>query len=168
MKAKTIIIIIAVIIIGLDVIALGYLLGTGKFFPVPTPTPTATFTPSPSPTTAETPTLAATLTPTVATSSENISVTMPKPYDEVVSPLHVEGTARVFENLVSIRLKNSAGQIIASATANASAPDVGQFGPYTADLTFAPQTGTGTLEVLSFSAIDGSEINLVSIPITFK
>lgn len=163
---QTIILIVAFIIIALGGIAAGYLISTGSFAPKPTATATAAATSTSTQTSMPTPTVSPTLT--VATSSENITVTMPKPYEEVVSPLHVEGTARVFENLLNIRLKNQAGKMIALATAYASAPDVGQFGPFSADLTFVAQTGMGTLEVYSISPLDGSEINLVAIPVKFK
>jgi len=96
-----------------------------------------------------------------------IWVTSPRPGDKVKSPLKVEGSARVFEAAVSLRLTGDGGQKLAEtcAMATAGAPERGDF---TAELTFsAPAGGQGKLEVFWNSPKDGSEVDKVEIPVRF-
>jgi hypothetical protein len=84
----------------------------------------------------------------------------------------VKGTARVFENQVTIRLKEKlSGKMIGETNAYADAPDMGQFGEFRAGIVLNdPSLRSGTemvLEVFQYSAKDGSEIDKVSVPITF-
>ncbi|MDI6709422.1 MAG: Gmad2 immunoglobulin-like domain-containing protein [Thermoanaerobacterales bacterium] len=96
-----------------------------------------------------------------------IWVTSPRPGDKVESPLKVQGSARVFEGAVSLRLTGDDGQKLAETctTAAAGAPERGDF---TAELTFsAPMGGQGRLEVFWNSPRDGSELDKVQIPVKF-
>ena len=124
------------------------------------------------PTVSQTPTQLMTQSPTTIASpaaSSNIEVMAPKDRDVVTSPILVLGNARVFENVVSIRLTDDNGNVLATENVNAKSPDVGKFGPFEASIVFnAPQTKTGLLEVYQVSAKDGSEIDKVSIPVIFK
>lgn len=107
--------------------------------------------------------------PPVHNESTNIKVSAPEAYTGVASPLTVQGEARVFENVVNLRLKDANGQTLVESTATAASPDVGQFGPFTASLTFTATPGTtGTLEVFTTSAKDGSEVDKVTLPVTFR
>lgn len=104
----------------------------------------------------------------VATASQNITVTAPTPYQAVVSPLTISGTARTFESGVNYRLKDINGGVVKEGYTTASSPEVGQFGPYTATLVFTPPaTQLGTLEVFQYSAQDGTPIDMVIIPVIF-
>ncbi len=106
--------------------------------------------------------------PAVKTQSENISVTSPAPYAEISSPVTVGGSARVFENQVSLKLLDGDGQILAESFAMTSATDAGVFGPFTTSLAYKQNKfATGMLEVFQTSAADGSEIDKVTIPVTF-
>lgn len=106
--------------------------------------------------------------PPVVVSTGNITITSPLPSATITSPVTITGQARVFENAISWRLKDSLGAVLASGNAMANAPDIGQFGPYSITTTYAmPVTLTGTIEVFDYSAKDGTEIDLVSIPVTF-
>lgn len=106
--------------------------------------------------------------PPVVVSTGNITITSPLPSATITSPVTITGQARVFENAISWRLKDSLGAVLASGNAVASAPDIGQFGPYSITTTYAtPVTLTGTIEVFDYSAKDGTEIDSVSIPVTF-
>lgn len=99
----------------------------------------------------------------------NIVVMQPQAGAEISSPLVVTGKARVFENQFSYRLKDSAGTVIVEGPAYASSPDAGQFGPFRIETKFSlPKTPEGTLEVFDASAKDGTEIDKVVIPVTFK
>jgi len=100
--------------------------------------------------------------------SNNIEVLSPRGGDSVKSGFAVKGNARVFENVVSIRLSDSEGNSLVETTTNTNAPDAGQFGPFEKMLTFQTNSDTGTLEVFQYSAKDGSEIDKVTIPLLFK
>jgi hypothetical protein len=104
--------------------------------------------------------------------SENITVNQPLADANVGQEFIVKGTARVFENMVTIRLREKlSGRVIGELSAYADAPDVGQFGPYVAGIRLTdPTLKSGTdliLEVFQYSAKDGSEIDKVTVPLTF-
>lgn len=107
--------------------------------------------------------------PIVSTENAAISVTEPEPNKKVGNPLIIRGEARVFENTVSLRVRDENGDVLAEAFTNAAAPDIGEFGEFEISLIYKSPRGTvGTVEVFENSAKDGSEINKVSIPIRFK
>ena len=101
-------------------------------------------------------------------SSGNIEVLSPRGGDSVKSGFAIKGNARVFENVVSIRLSDSEGNILIQTNAYANAPDAGQFGTFEKMLNFQTSATTGTLEVYQVSAKDGSEIDKVTIPLVFN
>jgi hypothetical protein len=104
----------------------------------------------------------------VTSTSGNITVTFPLPNDTIGTQLVVQGQARVFESTVNYRLTDASSTVLASGIAMAQAPDIGQFGPYAIATSYlTPGTSTGTLEVFAISPEDGSEIDMVSFPITF-
>ncbi len=105
--------------------------------------------------------------PTVSESG-NIKVTRPQPDAKIVSPMLIKGEALLFEGTFQMRLKDASGAVIVEKFGTASAEEVGEFGTFGELLLFdeiAEQTGV--LEVFSISAVDGSEQDLVSIPIKF-
>ncbi|PIR87024.1 MAG: hypothetical protein COU11_02225 [Candidatus Harrisonbacteria bacterium CG10_big_fil_rev_8_21_14_0_10_49_15] len=96
----------------------------------------------------------------------NMKVWWPWPGVEVMRPLRILGEARVFENALSYRVRNNSGEIIAEGFTTASAPDIGQFGPFVVSVPYEAQAElAGTVEVFAHSAKDGSVIELVSIPV---
>ncbi|SNX53150.1 Gmad2 immunoglobulin-like domain-containing protein [Thermoanaerobacterium sp. RBIITD] len=99
----------------------------------------------------------------------NIIVVSPMKNNSVSSPIKVVGKARVFEGSVSIRLLDEKGNIIAQASAQASA-GAPSWGDFEADIQYKPLSNEqdGTLQVFSISAKDGSVQNLVSIPLHLK
>lgn len=104
----------------------------------------------------------------LASESGNIKVDKPRAGTAVSSPLLVKGEARTFESTFQIRLKDSGGKIIKEKTATYQASDTGQFGAFGELLIFdKPETDTGTLEVFSLSAKDGTEIDKITIPLKF-
>lgn len=112
-----------------------------------------------------------TATPTPI-ASENIVLVSPTAEGHIGQKFLVQGRARVFENLVTIRLKEKlSGRVMGQLQAYADAPDVGQFGDFTAGIELSdPSIRSGTefiLEVFQFSAKDGSEIDKISIPVIF-
>ncbi|MDO8602176.1 MAG: Gmad2 immunoglobulin-like domain-containing protein [bacterium] len=98
----------------------------------------------------------------------NIKVYSPRPGDPVADPVIIVGEARVFENTFNYRVKDATGAVLGQGFNNALAPDIGQFGPFSVALSITkPATSYGTVEVFNFSAKDGSEQDVVSIPIIF-
>lgn len=104
----------------------------------------------------------------VAIIESNIIINKPLSNDVVFSPLEIAGRARVFEGNILFRLKDNWGKVVATSTttALAGAPD---WGFYSGKLTFdLPTTPIGSLEVWTLSPKDGSEQNLIRLPIRFK
>jgi hypothetical protein len=99
----------------------------------------------------------------------NIIVDAPKANESIGLPLFIKGKARVFENTVSYRIKDSEGTVLLENYTTANSPDMGQFGPFEASVNYLePKGDKGTVEVFEYSAKDGSEINKVEIPVVFK
>lgn len=101
--------------------------------------------------------------------SKNISVRTPKLNEKVESPLIVEGLERTFEQNVIVRLKDAGDRELAKVAVTGTAPDLGIYGSYRAELIFEkPRTRAGTLEVFQNSAKDGNEIDKVVVPVRFE
>jgi hypothetical protein len=83
----------------------------------------------------------------------------------VGSPLHVTGTANTFEATFQVRLTNAAGARVYdhSATATSGSGTRGTFDETVTFTTFGH--GVGKLTVLELSAKDGSQVNVVDIPV---
>ena len=101
--------------------------------------------------------------------SGNIIVTEPDVNEEISSPVLVVGQARVFEAALTIRVLAEDGRELARANIMASqgAPE---FGDFKASVSFVkpPGVSEGFVEALSYSAKDGSPINIVKVPVRFK
>jgi hypothetical protein len=119
-----------------------------------------------------TPVQTAALSPTAVASpaaSSNIEVMSPKQGEKVSSPFMVYGNARVFENVVSIRLSDGEGNVLYQNNVIANAPDVGKFGPFQAKVDYSvSQPQKGILEVFQSSAKDGSEIDKVTLELQLQ
>ncbi|MCC7523053.1 GerMN domain-containing protein [Candidatus Uhrbacteria bacterium] len=85
----------------------------------------------------------------------------------LTSPFIVQGTGIAFENTINWRLLDGNGVELEKGFVTADAPDAGQPGNFEirAFLLTVPKTATGTLEVLEYSAKDGSPIHVVRIPV---
>lgn len=107
--------------------------------------------------------------PPINIKENNIKVFSPKPNDEIGPELIIKGEARVFENQFAWRVRDTDGAILATGSGYANAPDVGQFGAFTISAAYKKPTGqTGTVEVFNYSPKDGSEVDLVQIPVRFS
>ena len=104
----------------------------------------------------------------VVSASGNIKVTRPQPDTAITSPLLVKGSSRVSASTLHLRLKGADGNTVAEKQAAPAEAGEDGFGAFGELLIFdnAP-AGSGALEVYSKSAFDGSEQDLVSIPIKF-
>ncbi|HLD71800.1 MAG TPA: Gmad2 immunoglobulin-like domain-containing protein, partial [Candidatus Peribacteraceae bacterium] len=98
----------------------------------------------------------------------NINVSSPAEHDVISSPVMITGEARVFENEFNYRVKDTDGTVLAEGHATALSPDMGLFGPFSIETEFDEPIGaSGTIEVFNFSAKDGSEENMVIVPVEF-
>ena len=97
----------------------------------------------------------------------NIILESPKAGDTVGSQFVIKGQARVFENQLNFRVRNSKRQSLIEGTMTAKSPDAGKFGPFEATVSSLP-SGKTTVEVFDHSAKDSSEIDKVSVEVTIK
>ena len=97
-----------------------------------------------------------------------IIVEGPRPGSVVTSPVTIGGTANVFEATVSIRILDASGREIARTFTTATC-GTGCRGDYEKRVKFTvDSTQAGVIEVFEESAEDGSDINVVSIPVTLS
>jgi hypothetical protein len=95
-----------------------------------------------------------------------ILVQSPRLGERVSSPTHISGTADVFEAVVSIAILDQTGRVIASTFTMATC-GTGCRGTFDTDVAYDVRaTQHGTIHVYEVSAMDGSEINVVNIPVT--
>ena len=94
-----------------------------------------------------------------------IVVESPVVGQKVSSPVTVSGTANVFEAVVSIKILDENGKVLASTFTNASC-GTGCRGDYSASVKYTVgHEQPGTVEVYEVSAKDGSAINVQDIPV---
>jgi len=104
--------------------------------------------------------------PTVT--AANIEVLNPIPNQQLTSPFNVEGRARVFENQINVRVKGKDNKTLIQESAIVKSPEAGQWGDFSLTISYDfTLTKEGSVEVYSVSAKDGSEQNLVSVPVKF-
>jgi hypothetical protein len=109
--------------------------------------------------------------PINAEPKKNITITSPKAGEIVSLPFIIKGQARVFENQFNIRIKDSADFPLYEEMIMSDAPDAGIFGNYEKEIKYlqsAPKDENLTIEVFDYSAKDGSEQDMVSIPVKLK
>ena len=101
--------------------------------------------------------------------SGNIIISMPQPNEQISSPLRIAGKVRVFEAALTVRILTEDGRELARANIMASqgAPE---FGDFKVSVSFVkpPGVSKGFVEALSYSAKDGSPINIVKVPVRFR
>lgn len=95
-----------------------------------------------------------------------ILVEQPGIGDRVSSPVTISGTADVFEAVVSILILDQRGRTVASTFTMATC-GTGCRGTYSVDVRYDVETTQpGTIRVYEVSAMDGSPIHVVEIPVT--
>ncbi|MGH2679607.1 MAG: Gmad2 immunoglobulin-like domain-containing protein [Actinomycetota bacterium] len=95
-----------------------------------------------------------------------ILVQSPTIAERVSSPVRISGTANVFEAVVSIAILDRQGRTVASTFTMATC-GTGCRGTYETDVRYdVDATQPGTIRVYEVSAMDGSSINVVDIPVT--
>lgn len=111
------------------------------------------------------------ITTPVGNTGQNASIRVdsPQPYDEVTSPLVATGAARVFEGVLSYRLKDANNLVLVEKSVTIGGPEYGSYTPYTLYIPYStPKTAAGILEVFEISAKDGTEVNKVIVPVHFS
>jgi Immunoglobulin-like domain of bacterial spore germination/Sporulation and spore germination len=100
--------------------------------------------------------------------SDRVAVYEPRPGAAVTRDLQITGAGRTYEANVSWRLFDSTGRQVASGnfTGGSSGPLWGTFDTHIAIP--ASVSGNVTLEVLEFSAKDGSPVGVTQIPLTVR
>jgi len=95
-----------------------------------------------------------------------IGVTSPASGDVVTSPVTIAGTADVFEATVSYRILGGHGQVVAEGFTTATCGS-GCRGNFSKRVRFeVSHEQRGIIEVFEVSAEDGSQQNVVSVPVT--
>ena len=85
--------------------------------------------------------------------------------DEVASPVTVSGFADVFEATVNVRIRDENGDVLVETFTTATC-GTGCWGDFSEAVAFdIDERQKGRVEVLTYSAEDGSERNVVSIPV---
>lgn len=93
-------------------------------------------------------------------------MTAPERNATVTSPVTISGTADVFEASVTIRILDEAGNVVAETFTTATC-GTGCRGDYSIDVPFRVRAEQpGVIQVYEVSAMDGSRINTVRIPVT--
>jgi germination protein M len=99
-----------------------------------------------------------------------IFVESPAPFDTIDSsqPLRITGTANTFEAVFQINIVDAAGLIVYDHFAMATSGS-GTRGTFDEEITYEiTRPGQGALIVFEYSARDGSQINIVEIPLVFE
>jgi germination protein M len=96
--------------------------------------------------------------------SPAILLERPGVWQEISSPLALSGTANTFEATVSYRLVDQDGRVIVDGFLTATSGS-GTRGTFDEEVTFEAEPGRATLVLFEQSAMDGSEINIVAIPV---
>ena len=96
-----------------------------------------------------------------------IVVRQPQPYDLVDNPVQVAGIGTGFEGTFAARIRDANGTELVRRSITAGGSGIWGNFQTTLPLSTVPATAQGTLEIFDVSAKDGSEINKVTVPITF-
>lgn len=103
---------------------------------------------------------------------KNIAVESPRAGEKITFPLTVTGRARVFENTINYRVLDADTKaVVASGFATADAPDIGQFGDFSFEIIGTAKSqaaGQLILQVYWASPKDGSDLDVVNIPVTYE
>lgn len=107
--------------------------------------------------------------PTVFHSSDNVTEAVLEGYPSLGKTFTFYGTSTAFENQIAWRLRDAKRALLAEGTIYVHSPDAGTPGPFRETVSFGktPATASGTLFIFEASAMDGTPIHIVSIPVSF-
>lgn len=84
--------------------------------------------------------------------------------DRITSPIHLAGTANVFEATFQARILAADGSVVVDQVVTATS-GTGTRGTFDVSLPFDLPPGPATVVVLEYSAKDGTPVNVVEIPV---
>jgi nucleoid-associated protein YgaU len=96
-----------------------------------------------------------------------IAVRQPETYDIVDDPVAACGVGTGFEGTFAARVRDAQGRQLGQVTIHAGGSGIWGNFQVTIPLSGVPATPQGTLEVYEVSANDGSDINKVTVLVTF-
>ncbi|MFH1098474.1 MAG: Gmad2 immunoglobulin-like domain-containing protein [Candidatus Uhrbacteria bacterium] len=106
--------------------------------------------------------------PATSVKPSPISIIEPTGNAEVGQPIIAHGLGIAFENTIQLRVLDANGNVIGEGYATAYAPEYDAPGPWRAAVPYRDSTTEGGwLEAYESSAMDGSELHLVRVPIRF-
>jgi hypothetical protein len=94
-----------------------------------------------------------------------IVIESPLPRESVTSPIHVTGTANVFEATVSLEVRDDAGDVVLRDFTTATSGN-GTRGSFETELAVPDLEGPATIVAFEASAKDSSPLHVVEVPIT--
>lgn len=135
----------------------------------PTETPSPEASPTPPPVSLPTTAIAPIAAPVEAPGVEVIIISNPAPNQTVVSPVTVTGIASAFEQQITVRILDEAGNEVGLGVGFIDA-DLGQRGPFTATVPFNVPLHTqfGRIQVYSVSPRDGAVEHLNSVTVRLQ
>lgn len=89
----------------------------------------------------------------------------PFPGATVTSPVKVRGTANTFEATVQWAVLDGSGKVVEEGVTTATS-GTGTRGTFSFDVDLGDYTGPATVKLFESSAKDGSEINVIQVPVT--
>ena len=95
------------------------------------------------------------------------AIRQPQPFDIVDDPIKLSGVGTGFEATFAARVRDADGNELTQVSIMAGGTGIWANFHELIALPSGPPTPQGTLEVFEFSAKDGSEVDKVTIPITF-
>jgi nucleoid-associated protein YgaU len=95
------------------------------------------------------------------------AIRQPQPFDIVDDPIKLSGVGTGFEATFAARVRDDEGNELTQVSIMAGGTGIWANFHELIALPNVPPTPQGTLEVFEFSAKDGSEVDKVTIPITF-
>ncbi len=102
------------------------------------------------------------------TGNDSIKVFDIKSGDNITSPVTIKGEGVAFENNLIVELRNKDHEILVKEPVTIKSSEVGKSGLFEITLNFEfTNTKEGFIAVYEESAKDGSEMNLVEIPVVF-
>lgn len=104
-----------------------------------------------------------------ASVSKNVIVSSLVEQQELGNPFIILGRARAFENVVSWRIRDAREKTIARGSVMTNAKDAGLYGSFRVRAFFndVPETEMGFVEVYTASPRDGSDQDMVRVPVRF-
>lgn len=105
----------------------------------------------------------------IKTGNDSITVFGIESGDNITSPVTIRGEGVAFENNLIVELRNSDHETLVQENTTIKSTEVGEKGPFEITLNFEfNNTKEGYIAVYEQSAKDGSEQNLVEIPVRFN